>query len=100
MKYLVAIVEEGRLREVVRDIKAGLAKADIHRIAASQVVCHDGDDVMIEKYRGYEPDSLQPRARLEIVLEDHAVQAAVDTITRGAGADQMGKDSVFLIDLA
>lgn len=99
MKYLMAIVEPDHLNAVVAAIKSGPA-ADVNRIIVSDVICHSQPEGVTAMYRGHiQRDNLLHKVRLEMVVDDRAVQATIDAIMSGALTKQTEDEGVLVLDL-
>lgn len=82
MKYIIATIQPDRLNDVMRSIKSGPTGFGINRINVSNVNYHDHEERMTPIYRGYvQQDNLLPQLKVDFVVEDRDVQAAVDAIT-------------------
>ena len=100
MKYLIAILEQERLPEVVRGIRTRLAGTEGRQITVSDVVCHDRVGAPTPLYRGFEQlDAALPKFRLEMILDEDEVLPVIDAIapleTGGGSID----DRIVVLEL-
>ena len=98
MKYLVAIIQQDRMHDVIDE----LSKRDIHLVTATQVLGHGRQKGQAEVYRGHkEGGRLLKKVKLEIAVNEDYVQPAIEAINQGAktGEGQIGDGKIFVIDL-
>ena len=93
MKKLDAIIKPFKLE----DVKEALATVGVEGLTATEVKGFGRQKGHTEIYRGseYTVDFL-PKIKLEIVLEDDQVEAAVDAIVKSAKTDKIGDGKVFI----
>ncbi|MFT5473360.1 MAG: nitrogen regulatory protein P-II 1 [Kiritimatiellia bacterium] len=93
MKLITAIIRPERL-DVVRE---ALLHAEITRITVSRCTGHGRAVGDVDLYRGNQvsPD-LIPKTRLEIVVNDAFVKAAVDAIMSSAQSDKIGDGKIIV----
>ena len=93
MKKIEAIIKPFKLEEV----KEALAAVGIEGMTVSEVKGFGRQKGHTEIYRGseYTVDFL-PKVKLEIVLDDPAVEAAVEAIIQGAKTGKIGDGKVFV----
>ena len=93
MKKVDAIIKPFKLDEV----KDKLNEIGIKGITVAEVKGFGRQKGHTELYRGaeYVVDFL-PKIKLEIVLEDDQVEAAVDAIVKSAKTDKIGDGKVFI----
>jgi len=94
MKKVEAIIKPFKLEEV----KDALAEVGIEGMTVSEVKGFGRQKGHTEIYRGseYTVDFL-PKIKLEIVLADDKVEAAVGAITSGARTGKIGDGKVFVL---
>lgn len=94
MKKVEAIIKPFKLEEV----KDALAEVGIEGMTVSEVKGFGRQKGHTEIYRGseYTVDFL-PKIKLEIVLADDKVDAAVGAITKGAKTGKIGDGKVFVL---
>lgn len=93
MKKIEAIIKPFKLEEV----KEALTEAGVHGMTVSEVKGFGRQKGHTEIYRGseYTVDFL-PKVKLEIVTEDDAAGAVVDTIVKAASTNKIGDGKVFV----
>ena len=93
MKKLEAIIQPFKLEEV----KEALRAAGITGMTVSEVRGHGRQKGHTEVYRGHEYTvGLLPKVKLEIVLSDSMVDAAVQALLRAARTGKIGDGKIFL----
>ena len=94
MKKLEAIIKPFKLEEV----KEALAELGIEGMTVSEVKGFGRQKGHTEIYRGseYTVDFL-PKLKIEVVLPDSQVQAAVDAIVKAAKTGKIGDGKVFVL---
>src|SRR5258706_10337225 len=93
MKKLEAIIRPSRFEPV----KEALLEAGIDGMTVSEVRGHGRQKGHTEVYRGNEyVIDLLPKIKLEAVLQDHQVEAAVEAIMRAAPTGQIGDGKIFI----
>ena len=94
MKKIEAIIKPFKLEEV----KEALAGIGVAGMTVSEVKGFGRQKGHTEVYRGseYTVDFL-PKIKLEIVIGDSLVQAAVDAIIKGAKTGKIGDGKVFVL---
>ena len=101
MKYLIAIIEQERLREVVRGIETLLLGGGPKRLTVSEVSCYGHEDTLPPIYRGYQqPESPLPKVKLEVLLDEEQLQPVVDAIAPGTDALRARDKGIVILDLA
>ena len=93
MTKLEAIVQPNRFEQV----KEALIELGVEGMTVSEVRGHGRQKGHTETYRGreYETDLL-PKVKLELVLDDKLVDAAVDAIIKNASTGKIGDGKIFL----
>ena len=93
MKKIDAIIKPFKLE----DVKEALATVGVEGLTVTEVKGFGRQKGHTEIYRGseYTVDFL-PKIKLEIVLEDDQVAAAVDAIGKSAKTDKIGDGKVFI----
>ena len=93
MKKIDAIIKPFKLE----DVKDALATVGVEGLTVTEVKGFGRQKGHTEIYRGseYTVDFL-PKIKLEIVLEDDQVDAAVDAIVKSAKTDKIGDGKVFI----
>ena len=93
MKKLEAIIQPFRLEEV----KEALRAIGISGMTVSEVRGHGRQKGHTEVYRGHEYTvDLLPKAKLEMVLPDSIVEAAVQALLCSAHTGKIGDGKIFL----
>ena len=93
MKLITAIVKPFTLE----DVKAGLEQAGILGMTVSEVQGYGRQKGHTELYRGaeYVVDFL-PKVKIEMVLADDLVDAAIEAIIGAARTDKIGDGKIFV----
>src|SRR6476660_9575637 len=93
MKKIEAIIKPFKLE----DVKEALSGLGIEGMTVSEVKGFGRQKGHTEIYRGseYTVDFL-PKIKLEVVLSDHAVTAAIDAIVKAAKTGKIGDGKVFV----
>jgi nitrogen regulatory protein PII len=96
MKKIEAIIKPFKLE----DVKEALTAVGVEGMTVSEVKGFGRQKGHTEIYRGseYTVDFL-PKIKLEIVLPDNQVDAAVEAIVKGAKTGKIGDGKVFIIPL-
>src|SRR5690348_5567780 len=93
MTKIEAIIQPGRFEAV----KEALTDAGITGMTISEVRGHGRQKGHTETYRGREYSvDLLPKIKLEVVMADNLVDAAVDAIVQTAGTGKIGDGKIFL----
>ncbi|MGA9801598.1 MAG: P-II family nitrogen regulator [Terriglobales bacterium] len=93
MTKIEAIIQPGRFEAV----KEALTEAGITGMTISEVRGHGRQKGHTETYRGREYSvDLLPKVKVEIVIDDAQVNAAVDAIVKAASTGKIGDGKIFL----
>jgi len=93
MTKVEAIIQPGRFEAV----KEALTEAGITGMTISEVRGHGRQKGHTETYRGREYSvDLLPKVKVEVVLDDAQVSAAVDAIVKSASTGKIGDGKIFL----
>jgi nitrogen regulatory protein P-II 1 len=93
MTKLEAIIQPNKF-EAVKDALIGLG---VEGMTVSEVRGHGQQKGHTETYRGREYGiDLLPKVKLELILADNRVDAAVDTIIKSASTGKIGDGKIFL----
>ena len=93
MTKVEAIIQPNKF-EVVKD---ALVELGVEGMTVSEVRGHGRQKGHTEMYRGREYDvDLLPKIKLELVLPDKLVSAAVDAVLKTAGTGKIGDGKIFL----
>src|SRR5450432_1750742 len=93
MTKIEAIIQPGRFEAV----KEALTEGGITGMTISEVRGHGRQKGHTETYRGREYSvDLLPKIKLEIVLADEQVDAAVNAIVKTAATGKIGDGKIFL----
>jgi len=96
MKKIEAIIRPSKLDAV----KDALVEAGIYGITVTEARGHGRQKGHTEQYRGREyVVDLVPKIKLEIVIGDNLVDAAVEAILRTAYTGQIGDGKIFILDV-
>jgi nitrogen regulatory protein P-II 1 len=94
VKLVVAVVKPFK----VDDVKEALKSAGIQGMTVSEVQGFGRQRGHTEVYRGAEYTiDLVPKARLEILVEDHLAKEVVDTIALTARTGKIGDGKVWVV---
>jgi nitrogen regulatory protein P-II 1 len=97
MKKIEAIVRHHKLE----DVKNGLTEQGITGMTVTEVRGFGRQKGHTEIYRGTEYTvDFVPKVKIEVVVDDSKLRAAVDTIVRTAQTGQIGDGKIFVSDLA
>jgi nitrogen regulatory protein P-II 1 len=93
MTKIEAIIQPG----VFEAVKEALTEQGISGMTISEVRGHGRQKGHTETYRGREYSvDLLPKVKIEMVLDDPQVSAAVDTILKTASTGKIGDGKIFL----
>ncbi len=96
MKKIEAIIKPHRLE----DVKLALTQVGVQGMTVSEIRGFGRQKGHKEQYRGAEYTvDLVPKIKVEIVIADAGVQAAVDAIIRAAKTGEIGDGKIFVIPL-
>ena len=96
MKKIEAIIRHFK----VEDAKAALVSAEIHGMTVSEVRGFGRQKGHKETYRGAEYIvDFMPKVRLEVVVADSAVDAAVKAMVDAARTGQVGDGKIFVTNV-
>ena len=96
MKKIEAIVRHFK----VEDVKNGLIENGINGMTISEVRGFGRQKGHTEIYRGTEYTvDFVPKVKVEVVVDDQRMQAALDTIVKAAHTGQIGDGKIFVSDL-
>ena len=79
------------------EVKAELERLGCESIAVSKVFFNGSRSDMKSRYRGCEYRAGVPKMKLEILLNSHRVDGAIDVLSRAAGADKCSDDGTILV---
>lgn len=96
MKKIEAIVRHYKLE----DVKNALAELGVVGMTITEVRGFGRQKGHTEMYRGTEyAVDFVPKVKIEIVVDDDRLQAAVDTVIRSAQTGQIGDGKIFVSEL-
>ena len=96
MKKIEAIVKPHKLD----DVKSALTQVGIQGLTVSEVRGFGRQKGHKEQYRGAEYTvDLVPKVKVEVVVADQSVTAAVEAIIRAARTGEIGDGKVFVYNL-
>ena len=97
MKLITAIVKPHKLD----DVKDALKSAGVQGMTVSEVRGFGRQGGHSETYRGSEyAIDFVPKVRIEIVVDDTAVDSVVDTIRTSANTGKIGDGKIWITDIA
>ena len=97
MKKIEAIVRHFKLE----DVKNALTEQGIAGMTVTEVRGFGRQKGHTEMYRGTEYTvDFVPKVKIEVVVDDGKLRAAIDTIVRAAQTGQIGDGKIFVSDLA
>jgi len=96
MKLVKAIIKPFKLD----DVREALSEVGVTGITVSEVKGFGRQKGHTELYRGaeYVVDFL-PKVKMEIVVEDNAVEKVIDTITQAANTGKIGDGKIFVVNI-
>ena len=96
MKLVTAIVRPER----VDAVSAALEELGVNGLTVSQASGYGRQRGHVEVYRGSEYNSdLLPKARVEVLVNEEAVDGVVDAIVAGARTGSFGDGKIWTIDV-
>ena len=96
MKKIEAIIKPFKLD----DVKASLGEVGITGMTVIEVKGFGRQKGHTEMYRGTEYTiDFVPKVKVEVVVDDGKLQAALDTIVKAAHTGQIGDGKIFVSDL-
>ena len=97
MKKIEAIIRHFKLE----DVKNALTEEGVQGMTITEVRGFGRQKGHTEMYRGTEyAVDFVPKVKLEVVVDDDAVQNVIDTVMRSAQTGQIGDGKIFITDLA
>lgn len=94
MKLITAIVKPFKLD----DVKAALTAVGVNGLTVSEASGMGRQRGHVEVYRGAEyAVDLVPKVRIEVVVDDAEVAAAVDAIVKAANTGKIGDGKVWVV---
>jgi nitrogen regulatory protein P-II 1 len=89
---------EAIIRPVLfESVREALIAVGVDGMTVSEVRGHGGQKGHTEKYRGGEyTTDLLPKIKLELVMDDNMVDAAVDAILKTASSGKIGDGKIFI----
>lgn len=97
MKMIVAIIRPSKLDQV----RANLTEIGIQGMTCSEVSGFGRQKGHTEIYRGAEYSiNFVPKTKLEVVVTDEQLDAAVNTIRESVNTGKIGDGKIFIIDVA
>jgi len=94
MKLIMAIIKPFKLDEV----REALVAAGVEGLTVSEVKGYGRQKGHTEIYRGAEYQvTFVPKVKLDAVVEDSNAAAAVEAISRAAGAGKIGDGKIFVL---
>lgn len=96
MKKIEAIIRHFKLEEV----KNALSESGIQGMTITEVRGFGRQKGHTEMYRGTEyAVDFVPKVKVEVVVNDHAVEKAIETIKKAAQTGQIGDGKIFVVNL-
>mgnify|MGYP001288420762 FL=1 len=96
MKYMVAIIQPGRLSAVHEALMA----MGVEGLTISEVQGYGRQKGKTEVYRGAEYTvNFLPKVKIEIAVDDKLVEGVSDAIKSAAESGKIGDGKVFVLDL-
>ena len=96
MKYIVAIIQPGRL-SAVHD---ALMAIGIEGLTTSEVQGYGRQKGKTEVYRGTEYTvNFLPKVKVEVAVDDNLVEGACDAIKASAESGKIGDGKIFVLDI-
>ena len=96
MKKIEAIIKPFKLE----DVKEKLSENDIKGLTVTEIKGYGRQKGHTELYRGaeYSIDFL-PKIKIEVVVPDEKVEAAIDTVTDAAKTGKIGDGKIFVTEV-
>ena len=96
MKYIVAIIQPGRLSAVHEALMA----MGVEGLTTSEVQGYGRQKGKTEVYRGAEYTvNFLPKVKIEIAVDDKLVEGVCDAIASAAESGKIGDGKIFVLDL-
>jgi nitrogen regulatory protein P-II 1 len=96
MKKIEAVIKPHKLD----DVKTALTQVGVQGLTVSEVRGFGRQKGHKEQYRGAEYTvDLVPKVKVEVVVADGSLQAAVDAITKAAKTGEIGDGKIFVYAL-
>ena len=96
MKYIVAIIQPGRLSAVHEALMA----MGVEGLTTSEVQGYGRQKGKTEVYRGAEYTvNFLPKVKIEIAVDDKLVEGVCDAIKSTAESGKIGDGKIFVLDL-
>lgn len=96
MKYIVAIIQPGRLSAVHEALMA----MGVEGLTTSEVQGYGRQKGKTEVYRGAEYTvNFLPKVKIEIAVDDKLVESVCDAIKSAAESGKIGDGKIFVLDL-
>ena len=96
MKKIIAIIKPQKLD----DVRAALGRIDVHGMTVSDVKGYGRQKGHKEVYRGTEYEvNFLPKVRLETVVSESIVDAAINAIVDAAKTGSIGDGKVFVSEI-
>jgi len=97
MKKVEAIIRHFKLE----DVKNALSELGVAGMTITEVRGFGRQKGHTEMYRGTEyAVDFVPKVKLEVVVDEDAVQGVIDTVMRSAQTGQIGDGKIFITDLS
>lgn len=97
MKKVEAIIRHFKLD----DVKNALSELGVAGMTITEVRGFGRQKGHTEMYRGTEyAVDFVPKVKLEVVVDEDAVQGVIDTVMRSAQTGQIGDGKIFITDLS
>jgi len=94
MKLIMAIVKPFKLD----DVREALTRAGVEGLTVSEVKGYEQQKGQTEIYRGAEyAVNFVPKVKLEAVVDDGAVAAAVEAVKAAAATGKIGDGKIFVL---
>jgi len=96
MKLIIAIVKPFKLD----DVREALTSAGVEGLTVTEAKGYGRQKGQTEIYRGAEYEvNFVPKVRLESVVDDSLVPAAVEAIQKAAATGKIGDGKIFVLDV-
>jgi nitrogen regulatory protein PII len=96
MKLIIAVIKPFKLEEV----REALTAVDVQGLMVSEVKGYGRQSGHTEIYRGAEyVVNFVPKVRLELVVPDGTVAAAIEAISTTAKTGKIGDGKIFVLDV-
>ncbi|MGE3804029.1 MAG: P-II family nitrogen regulator [Gemmataceae bacterium] len=95
MKYIVAIIRP----ELLEAVQKVLVEEKVHLMTVSEDYGKGREHGVKEQFRGAEHETMPPKIKLEIAVNDDFAEATIDAITTAGKTGTIGDGKIFVLPL-